>query len=318
MKKIILTILFVLLAVLALYFTFYRNGTTLNKSEKLFALNNPKETDRINISNSHENITLVRVNNHWSIDNREIRQDLINTLLGVSEGLDAISPVSHDQYDSILKKLDNGIIIKFYHKNRIIKALKICKSNNSIYGILDNSKNPYRLSLRGFPDIDLTKIYSASKEHWMINILFDFDPSNIKSIHLEYSIKPERGFQIEKMNDGQLYLSKNGHFSPLQNTDPEILTEYLGFYNDIKYYQLDDSTKIKIELDEKQKPLFHLKLNGVNDTITEIWGYNKPKTESDSTDPYEFYAKCREKGIILLKYNDFDPILVDLDYFLKK
>jgi hypothetical protein len=318
MKKIVLTLLFLLLAVLALYYSIYRNGTSLNKPEKRFALTNSKEINSINIINNEGNITLIKETSYWSLDKKEVRQDLINTLLGVSEGLDAISPVSHNQCDSVLALLDKGTKLTFYYNNRIINSFKICKQNNTIYGVLENSRNPYKLSLRGFPDIDLTKIYSANAEHWMMNLLLDFDPSVIKSILLEYPLKPEKGFQIEKMSDGQFYLGKTGRFAPLQNTDPEILTEYLSFFNDIRYYHVCDSTGIEKELTDTQKPFFHLRLCNINDTITEIWGYNKPNLESDNSDPYEFYATCKERGIMLLKYNDFDPILVNIDYFLKK
>jgi hypothetical protein len=318
MKKIILTIIFVFLAIIALYFSFYRNRTTLNRSEIHFALTNAKEIDNINIVDNNNNITLVRDSNHWTLNKKEVRQDLINTFLGVSEGLDAISPVSHGQRDSVLINLNNGTKLTYFHNNRKINSFKICKSGNSIYGILENSQNPYRLTLRGFPDIDLTKIFDANAEHWMVNLLLDFEPSTIESIILEYTLKPDKGFQIEKMSNGQFYLSKNGRFSPIQNTDPEILTDYLSFFNDIRYYHVCDSNGIKKEISETQKPFFHLKLTSINNTITEIWGFNKPNIENENSDPYEFYAISKERGIMLLKYNDFDPILVNIDNFLKK
>jgi hypothetical protein len=318
MKKIILTILFVLLAIMAIFYSIYRKGTTLNKTDKQFAITNTKEINRINIIDSSNNITLIKDINYWSLNKKEIRQDLINMLIGVSEGLDAISPVSHNQHDSIMVWLDKGTKLTFYNNKQIINSFKICKHNNSIYGILENSQNPYRLSLRGFPDIDLTKIYSANAEHWMMNLLLDLEPAAIKSIFLEYLLEPEQGFQIEKLSDNQFYLSKKGRFIPIQNTDPEIITEYLSFFNDIRYYNVSDSTGVKKEIIDTQKPFFHLRLCNINNTINEIWGYNKPNLESDDSDPYEFYATGTVKGIMLLKYNDFDPILVNIEYFLKK
>jgi hypothetical protein len=318
MKNIFLAILFVLFAILALYLTIYRKGTSLNKTEKIFALSNSKEINCIKIVNNEDGITLLKGSGKWSIDNKEVRDDLINTLLGVSEGLDAISPVSGKDCDSVLYWLDKGTKIAFYDNNRIINSFRICKQNNTIYGVLEGSHNPYKLSLRGFPDIDLIKIYSAKAEHWKMNVLINFDPSAIKSIILEYSLKPENSFQLEKKDDGQFYLSKSGRFSALQNTDPEILAEYLSFFSDIKYYPVNDSAGTKKEITGTQKPFFHLRILTVNDTITEIWGYNKPNLENDDSDAYEFYAISQEKGIIVLKYNDFDPILVNIDYFLKK
>jgi len=318
MKKIILTILFVLLVVIAIYFTIYRSGTTLNKSEKRFALTNTNEINRIDILDKYNNITLIKETNHWSLNNKEVRRDLVNTLIGVSEGLDAISPIPHNQRDSVMAWLDKGTKLMFYRNNQIINSFTICKRNKKIYGLLENSQNPYRLSLRGFPDIDLTNIYSANAEHWMMNLLFDYEPSSFKSVLLEYTLKPEKSFQIEKMADNKFYLSKTGRFVPIQNTDPEIIAEYLSFFDDIRYYNVSDSSAIKKENINTQKPFFHLRLSNINNTITDVWGYNKPKIESDDSDPYEFYATCKEKGIMLLKFNDFDPILVNLDYFLKK
>jgi hypothetical protein len=312
MKKLFLAILVILLAVIAIYFTINRKGKTPTNPGKLFALKSGKEIDRINISNSEGNVTLIKENDFWTVENKEVRHDLINSLL------DAVSLVSDSQRDSVLQWLENGTKLTFYSSKSVVNSFYICKQNNSIYGVLYNSQNPYRLSLRGFPDIDLTKIYSANPEHWTLNLLLDCDPATIKSIVLEYPLKPEMGFQLEKLPDGQFYLSKNGQFKALTNTDPEILVEYLSFFNDIKYFHVSDIPQIEQEIINKQKPFFHFKLASINDTITEIWGYNKPNEENDDSDAYEFYATSKEKGIILLKYNDFDPIMVDIDYFLKK
>src|SRR5512147_2007190 len=104
MKKLILTIIFLSLSAFTVYYFGFRKGTTINRSEKQFALTDVKKIDRIVIVKGDTKIILEKNSTSWSLNGKEARNDLINLLFGVSVGLDAIAPVPIHSVDSVLDR----------------------------------------------------------------------------------------------------------------------------------------------------------------------------------------------------------------------
>jgi hypothetical protein len=318
MKKLILTILFLALAGLTVYYFLYRKGSTINKSEKVFALNDSKNIDRIILIKGNEKVILLKESKGWSLNGKEARTDLINMLIGVSEGLDAIAPVPKIEIDSVIDKLKTGIKIAFYAGEYNMNSYTLCKCSNSIYGLRDGYENPYKITLRGFSNIDLTKIYNTKENHWLTNLLINIEPEKIKSVSLEYPKNPDSGFILNKSDDSGYKLVRKITKKELSDTDPEIISEYLYFFSNIRYFPVDDTTSIRSNFITSQNNFFHLTIQSFDGQTVDVSGYAKPEVESDQTALLHFYSVDSNNNIISLKFNDFDPILVHADYFLKK
>jgi len=318
MKKVILTILFLVLSGITAYFIIYKKGTTLSKSDKLFALIDSKNVDRIEISEREERLVLQKGHEYWSINNKEARTDLVNALLGVSAGLDAIAPVSRSQKDSVMDQMKTGTTVSFFEGTSLINTFTLCKWNNTLYAVRKDSDNPYRITLRGFSNIDLTKMYVVEENYWLTNILINLGPDNIKLIKIDYPANPAMGFELLNAGQEGYTISDNARKKGLSDTDPEIISEYLYFFSNIRFYPVNDSALIKKEVIGSRKPFFHLKIKSFDDAEIDILGYTKRDYKSNQNDPSMFYAVNNKGNVMSLKYNDFDPILVHSEYFLKK
>ena len=318
MKKFITIALFIVLATLAIYYSFYRKNSTLWFSDTSFSIKNANAVTRIVIRSPEKKITLYRVYKGWGIDSIEARQDLVENLLKISEELEMVSPVSLSQRDSILCFLKKGTIIEFYSGHRNVSSLNICRFHDEIYAIHDRSKTPYRIDVKGFPEIDLTKLFNPERYLWTANNLFNFHPDDILTVQLFYPDKHDKDFIIEKQSAGKFIIENNMRGSLAESTDSVLLNEYMHFFADIRYYPVkEDKSLIEKNLISKT-PFFQLMLSGKNGPLAELQAYKKTELKSGRDDPFEFYAISKKTGLIMLKYNDFDPILAGKDYFLKK
>jgi hypothetical protein len=61
-----------------------------------------------------------------------------------------------------------------------------------------------------------------------------------------------------------------------------------------------------------------LVIKGKKGVLSDIKVYKKLAAGTCHEDSYKFYGYDFKKGVIVLNYNDIDPLLAGQDYFLKK
>lgn len=318
MKKLILTVLFLALSAFTVYYFGFRKGSTINQSEKQFALTESENIDRIVLIKDHQKIILDKGQNSWTLNGKEVRSDMINMLIEVSEGLDAIAPVPKEEIDWVNQKLQTGVKVEFYHKGNLDNSFTLCRSDKEIYGLRENFEIPYRISLRGFSTIDLTKIYNTQENFWLTNLLINIEPENIKSVSIDYPLNPGNGFILDKSDNNNYKLIKSQQKKELSGTDSEIISEYLYFFSNIRYYPVEDTANLRQQVITNKNNFFRLVVESINGKKFEVLGYAMPEVDTSQIAPLQFYALDSNSNIISLKFNDFDPILVHADYFLKK
>jgi hypothetical protein len=232
--------------------------------------------------------------------------------------LEIVSPASQIQRDRILIKLKKGTSIIFYSGQRKVSSLIMCKLDNEIYAIHNKSKTPYRIAVKGYPEIDLTKLFNPERYLWTASILFNFNPDEVQSVQLFYADNPEKNFKIEKQPSGKYLIEYGRKEFQLEVKDTSLVHEYLNFFPGIKYYPVNEDKSLLQQNLMMKIPFFRLILLGKNGPLCDLQAYNKTESGSMKDDSFEFYAISKNTGLIVLKYNDFDPILAAEEYFLKK
>jgi hypothetical protein len=318
MRKFLKVFLIILLACLSVYYGYFRKNSTLWFSDTGFAIHQPESVTQIIIRNSDQTITLIKIQNNWKVDSIEAKQDLVDFLLKISGQLEIVSPVSINQRDSISDKLKWGTSITYFSGQRKLSSMIFCKFNNDIYAIHNRSKTPYRIAAKGYPQIDLSKIFNPDRQLWMTNVLFKFRPDDVQFVQLVYPGKPQLDLEIEREASGRYEITNDFYEYQGESADVDLLNEYLGFFINIKYYPVKEGKALIENTLLSKGYFFSLILMDKNDTLAELQGYKKIEMKSGKDDPFEFYAISKRTGLIILKYNDFDPILAGKDYFLKK
>lgn len=101
-----------------------------------------------------------------------------------------------------------------------------------------------------------------------------------------------------------------------QNILNECVEAYLYFFSDVQYYEVGNNFSTD-ELVHNQHPFCSIVIISRNSDKIVIKGYKPINPETNGSDPSGFYAIDPDLGLIFIKYIDFDPILVEQDYFLK-
>ena len=307
-RKLSILVLVILLGITG-YYTVFRNNSTLNPFTTDFALRDPDRITKITISDLHGTISMDKIEGTWKIGERQLSNQKVKDLLFLVSLIEISAPAPVSSADTINYCLQQGARITFYHNKRIANSFSLCKHGLFLYAMQKDSRKAYRISIRGYGNTDLSALVSSELQAWKKNSLIDLGASDIKSVSINYADPKKRGFflQLDSINRPVLFdLNGQGIEQPI---DMEQMKEYLYFFSDIKHYP-DESSTLHDDLIKHETPFCKLIISSQKSDTIEIDGYR-------SNNPNGFYASHPEFGLIFLKYRDFDPILVTLDYFLK-
>ncbi len=318
MKKIILIFIIIPSLGIVAYFSLTGKNSTLRKKDTRFALPATENITKIRIASSEYESVMDNTPDGWYINNQPANKQRINDMLMISGLIDAAAPVSESQADSVRCALQTGTEVFFLAGSRCIHAFTLCKWNNRIYGQRERSKKAFRLSVKGYPEIDLIKVFQASPSAWQSNVIMDFPPDDILQVTLTYPAKTKSSFTLKVLDRTHIMLTDadSNNYTGLLNM--ETAKEYLNFFSAIHYSALPDASTETVKKIHTENILFTLEVKLKSGATFIITGYPKYDPVNAEPDPWQFIATAGNDNYIVLKYNDFDPILVPLDYFLKK
>ncbi len=321
----LLTALFIILLLSALLLFFSNRKSTLQSKAKNFAVKNIEQVDKIIISKGLNKILFIKENNNWKINGTfKGNPKAMNFLLLSLSRLEVRSPVSNVHRERIINMLDtNSKIIEIYSNNKLVKYISLYHDTSEIVGtymILKNSYTPFLMKIKGYKDINIDRVFSLNTQIWCENTILDYMPDEIKNLIVEYPDEPDKSFQIINSGKQNIYLKHPDDPQVINNFSIEKVTEYLYSFTNIKFNFPD---KTDFNNPAKSKPFVIITLTNIKDESIVLEGYRKYMSgdlnKDSGYDIDNFYAvKNYESELIELKYIDFDPILKDMDYFLKK
>jgi hypothetical protein len=300
------------------YFSATHKNSTLREKDTRFALEMPESVTKIRIFSNGGETILDRANNLWQANGEAGNQERIRDLLLISGLVEAVAPVSISQDDSVAKHLATGSHVSFYAGKRCTNSYRLCKWNNMIYAQKVPSNKSFRISVKGYPDIDLTKVFSPLPSDWACNILIDLRPDEIQQIKISYPAMNTKSFKLSVTGNASCQLLGSDSANLSEKVDWETVREYFSLFSKIRYTPLSDSMKRNFTATGNQQPFFILEITSMGQKPIRIEGFQKTDLQKKDKDPFRFYASTLEREIILLNYSDLDPILVTPGYFLKK
>jgi hypothetical protein len=316
MKRVIFIISIILLGGLGAYLYLFRNKGTFNSFGSHFALSDPSEVTRIIIENNFDTCILVKQTREWKINNRTAAPQTIADALFLAGHIETIAPAPLKFADSITNCLQSGTNVSFYKGHKLIKAFTLCKFKEALYARKSGSRKDFRISVRGHSNVDLTAIFTTNILSWRENIIIDFAPRNINQISVTYPASDKSGFILQMDENGHPNLFTEKMNPVKQELLPDRVQEYLHFFTDIRYNKVEENHLEKAVL-KNRLPFCKISIITRNSDKKIIEGYTKINLETGRSDHAGFYAVDPELGTVFLSYNDFDPILVEQDYFLK-
>ncbi len=309
MKRSVFILTILILLGIAVYFSLFRNNTTLNPFASGFALKDPGLVTKIQIYDNYSTISLEKINGKWNMGDRPAFHRKVEDLLLLASLIEISAPAPVSYIDSINLGLEQGTTITFFHNRKVLNSFSLCKYNFALYAKQEYSRKAYRISIRGYSNTDLSAMVSSNPQNWQQNVIIDLAASDIRSISVKYSDPKKRGYILEIDSMGKPSLFDQNNKPIEQSTHVEHVEEYLYFFSEISFYKSNKSIVVD-ELIMNETPFCELKITSQNSDSILINGHRL-------TDPTCFYASHPDFGTVFLNYRDFDPILMDLDYFLK-
>lgn len=306
--------LLVTLALLILVFIFSKNDNVYFERKKNdFSFNKNAAATEIQINNTENNTVLMFSNNKWvNNEQNEIDKSKVDILFGSLKNLKMQSPVSKKQVNAINEKLENeGTRLQIKKGSKILYDIVFVKYQDRTIGRIANN-SPCYLSIQAYNHLELWQLIDADPNHWRNNLLINYSADRIGAIELSFSVNPEQGFSVVNSPEGPVLF--NYRKETVTGYSIENVSDYLHFFGGITFAPPDKMYYIKSD----EAALFSLNLLTRDKNELKLSGFKLYDTENNSEDNLFFAGVINEQDTVFLRYSNFDPIVLSLDYFLKK
>lgn len=314
MKKLVILIIIVLGLGLCAYYAYLRRNSTLSRNDTRFALESTEGITGIELSDDLAMLTLQKKASGWFLSAEKADDRKVRSLLLAATLIEMESPVAHSSEAKVTEQMDHGVTVSFYKDKKSVLAWTFCEWGKQYYARKKQAGKIYRIGVKGFDRIKLPVIFSTKQEYWATNPLIHLDPDDIMAVSVEYPLRKDKSFHIRQEANNRLIVTDHSDKDITAWCDQETLQDYLHFFSNISYEKMPDDN---IRSREKEV-LFRLEIVTRAGLLTELTAYPVTDPETGISDPLIFRGHTEKQGTILLKYSDFDPITVPLDYFLKK
>ncbi len=280
-----------------------------NEKKKLddkrnFSINNIELIDYIEIKNkTPKEVILSKKNGKWELQNGfPVNKQSINYLLETIRDMQIKRPLALKEKETIIKRMSvQRTKVSIFSNEKNIKTIYVggnTQDQLGTYMILDNSSEPYVISIPGFNGY-LSSRFSCEENTWKDKVIFDFKKEDIESVEINYKDSLQ-SFKINKQNS-----ISNQYFSNFKNISCEKF--------------LKNNTDFNIEDIKKRTPIFEINLNlNSGDTIKlkafEKKSSIKGRTKNKNYDTERFYGLFKDE-LILIQYQQFKNILKKKDDF---
>ena len=280
-----------------------------NEKKKLddkrnFSINNIELIDYIEIKNkTPKEVILSKKNGKWELQNGfPVNKQSINYLLETIRDMQIKRPLALKEKETIIKRMSvQRTKVSIFSNEKNIKTIYVggnTQDQLGTYMILDNSSEPYVISIPGFNGY-LSSRFSCEENTWKDKVIFDFKKEDIESVEINYKDSLQ-SFKINKQNS-----ISNQYFSNFKNISCEKF--------------LKNNTDFNIEDIKKRTPIFEINLNlNSGDTIRlkafEKKSSIKGRTKNKNYDTERFYGLFKDE-LILIQYQQFKNILKKKDDF---
>lgn len=167
------------------------------------ALKNMEEVDRIVLVDPYNNAELNLRNGTWYLfGSEEVSPLSVQNLLFAASRLEVASITDLELFQSPGDLEEDIRDISFYRGDRVRLGFRLITANGRYLVNPTGSEKAFYVSLPGYPDLDLDRVFSATPDHYREHLLIDLKPSDISSISIE--LASGEAFQFKQDAEGQI------------------------------------------------------------------------------------------------------------------
>ena len=326
-KKYGLYFLFILFLAVSIIMVHNKRSERFKGDENQFAV---KDTGRINlieIRSPENTVTLERMQGNWMINGLYSAGDKkIAGLLTVISRLQVSAPVAGSIRYEIIAKLENEgkrlMVVTDRGNPHVILMYHDTIHSDATYMMLDNSDQPLRIGIPGFPERNLARLFVDEINYWRDNSIFRLREDEIKSVSLYDGFQPDKSFHLVKNEDSGYRLYTYSDSAEIPGIVMEQVSQYLSYFSLVSFERyLSDDEKMSQDDLNKDKPANIIILtdsrNRVIKVKTFLW-YIPRQDATPEPDMNRLIAVINDTDVVIVKYAELDPVIKDIGYFLEQ
>lgn len=341
MKKqnIILLIVAVLLSSAAIYYIKFHKVSTMgdcgdDDSFSVFAVSDTASITKIFLADKENNsATVERTGDYWTVNGKHrARKDAIDMVLKTIKRIEFKNPVSKAARENVIRLLSGrSTKVEIYAGKKLLKTYYVGDATKDQYGTymlleIDGQKacTPAIVYIPGFSGY-LTSRFFTGEYEWRDKNIFTYNFDQIYSVKIQDNENSKESY-IAYNNGNNKFELQSISGEKFAWFDTVGVKTMLGFYKKVNFENflpgLPQETKDSIL---NTTPFKVITLTDSNNKSTTLKLFRKPNDglvdfdgEEMEYDPDRLYAWHEELGLILIQYYVFDPLTINLSYFLSK
>ena len=209
-------------------------GSTLHSNGKQVALSNPAAIDRIVLSDRGDSVSLIRKGEEWLLFGEEkVNPVTVENLLFAAERL---------QISSVVAELPGAPVtlnksITYLKGEKVVRAYRFAVRGEQTVVSLSGLDQNFLVSIAGYPDLNLDRVFSSSADHYREHLLIDLLPSEIS--HVQVELANGHAFRFTQSENRDITCAPANAQTTLPSSSPDDLSTRLlfSYFTSIRYEQ---------------------------------------------------------------------------------
>lgn len=317
-KRNLILIFTVILAVLVLVLLI-RPWTLLEGNSRRLALKDPESVDRIVLADPCNTAELNKVDGTWYLfGSEEVNMVTVENLLFAASRMEVGSITELDVFGETGKPEEEIREIGFFRGEKALYSFRLRKHGGRYLVNPGASHRVYYVSLPGYPDLDLGRVFSATPDHYREHLLIDLRPSDIARIEIE--LASGEAFRFTQDQGGRISCRVSNESTRMPGGVPNELAmkRLFSYFTSIRY---EERTAIRADslrgnglLQQRMARVQVESFHGEHHTL-QVFPYHA----FPGSEPHLFKALVlynQEQEVLLINYIYLDVLMRGLSHYI--
>ena len=208
----------------------------LGKKDMNVALKHPEEVDRMVLRDAFATTELNRKGDSWYLFGTEkVSTVPVENLLIAASRLEIASIIDVESLKETPDQREELRDITYFKGERVLLSYGFVKTSGNYLVLPPGSGQAFYVSLPGYGDLDLDRVFSANPDHYREHILIDLRPSDIAAIEIE--LARGEAFRFTQDAEGKIGCEPLGEHTTLPAGPPNELAQRLlfSYFTSLRY-----------------------------------------------------------------------------------
>ncbi len=318
-KRRTLILIVSLLALLVTLILIKDPWTTMGNEKQNVALKDMASVDRIVLADAYDSTELIRKGEHWLLFGEEpCNQSTVENLLIAASRLQIASMLSSESFESNTEQKGKTRNISWYKGKSEVQSFAFTTVSGKFLVKAPGAERAYYVSVSGYPDLNLDKVFSSASNHYREHLLIDLLPYEISLIQIQHA--SDEAFRFLQDSVGNIRMEvceETDQFREVKNNELAIRLLF-SYFTSIRF---EKKSGIAADLltgpDSGSQPIATLQVASFAGEDHSLTVY--PYFESPGDEAHLFRALViynQEPEALLVNYIYLDVLMRGLSHYL--